>query len=112
MIRTLPLALMFALVACGGGGGENNPQTHSVRGSITPAASGAGATVTLGDKTTTASASGAYSFSGIADGTYTLTPTKTGVTFTPASRQVIVSGDDVGDVDFTAQGGGGTATVS
>jgi len=109
--RTLTLlALALALTACGGGG--DTPATHTVSGAITPTAAGAGATVTLGDKTATASSSGSFSFSGVADGTYTVMPTKAGVTFTPASRSVTVSGDDVSDVDFTAQGGSGTAKIS
>jgi hypothetical protein len=41
---------------------------------------------------TTTNANGRYAFTGMADGTYTVTPTLTGSTFTPASRTVIVSG--------------------
>ena len=79
--------------------------TWSISGTISPAASGTGSTVTLsgaGTGTATADASGNFSFSGLANGTYTLTPSKTGFTFTPASKQVIVSGANVTAVNFTA----------
>src|SRR5262249_61569302 len=49
----------------------------SISGIISPAASGAGATVTLSgaaNGTTNADASGNYSFGGLANGSYTITP--------------------------------------
>src|SRR5271169_6963804 len=52
------------------------PQTFSVSGTISPAPGGNGATVTLSgptNATTTASSSGAYSFTGLANGNYALT---------------------------------------
>lgn len=66
---------------------------------------GAGATVTLSGAegaTTTADASGNYSFNGVVNGTYTVTPSNQGVTFTPPSRQVTVNGGVVTGVNFTA----------
>ena len=36
------------------------------------------------------------------DGTYTVTPTKTGFTFSPTSRSVTIAGTSVTGVDFTA----------
>src|SRR5207237_2906555 len=58
--------------------------TWTISGTITPASVGAGATVTLGGValTTTADASGNYSFSGLSNGTYTVTPAKAGASFT------------------------------
>ena len=47
-------------------------------------------------------ASGNYSFSGLANGNYTVTPTKTGYTFSPISSAVSVSGADVPGKNFTA----------
>src|SRR6185437_3867230 len=64
---------------------------------------GNGATVTLsGGATATqiANASGNYTFSGLASGTYTVTPTRSGFTFTPASTQVSVAGANVTGVNF------------
>jgi hypothetical protein len=40
----------------------------------------------------TANTSGVYSFSGIANGSGTVTPSKTGFTFTPANQAVTVNG--------------------
>jgi hypothetical protein len=78
-------------------------QTWRISGTIT---NGSGATVTLSgaaSATTTADASGNYSFGSLVNGSYTLTPSKTGLTFTPASQQVTVNGGDVTAVNFTAQ---------
>lgn len=56
-----------------------------------------GVTVALsgdGTGTTTTAADGTYSFAGLTDGTYTLTPTLLGSTFSPTSVNVTISGDD------------------
>jgi serine protease len=101
---------VVAALLAGCGGGEENPNpsnTHSVSGVISPASLAAGATVALGTRNTTCDASGGFSFSGVAAGSYTVTPSKTGVTFTPASRSVTVGTSDVTGVDFTAQATGG-----
>ena len=75
----------------------------TVSGAITPAALASGATLTLtGGATATADANGEFSFSGVADGTYTLTPAKSGFVFTPLSQQVTVANaTSVGNVAFT-----------
>src|SRR5206468_8940116 len=52
--------------------------------------------------TVTADASGNYSFTGLLNGAYTVTPTKSGFTFTPANQPVTVSGANVSGVNFTA----------
>jgi hypothetical protein len=62
-------------------------------------------TITLSgnaSETTTTNASGNYSFTGLSNGSYAVTPSKSGYTFTPSSRDVTVNGADVTDVDFTA----------
>ena len=56
-----------------------------------------------GGATATADASGNYTFNAVANGTYTVTPSKAGYTFTPASQTVTVSGANVSAVNFTAQ---------
>ncbi len=58
------------------------------------------------------SASGAYAFTSLCDGTYTVTPSLSGYTFSPSERQVTVSGADVTDVDFTASAKGQPSTYS
>jgi hypothetical protein len=82
------------------------PSTWNISGTISPASGGNGAMVTLGGATSasvTADSSGNYSFSGLANGTYTVTPSKSGYTFTPASRTVTVNGANVSGIGFTAQ---------
>lgn len=76
--------------------GVNFAVTFSISGLLGTA--GSGATVTLSgpvSATTTADSSGNFSFSGLANGIYTITPTKSGVTFTPASRQVTINNASV-----------------
>ena len=50
--------------------------------------------------TTTTDSQGRYTFTGVADGNYTVTPSLTGYTFTPTSRNVTVSGADVTGIGF------------
>ncbi|RYX81766.1 hypothetical protein EON83_22645 [bacterium] len=53
-----------------------------------------GALITLnGGQTATSNTSGIFSFPSLAAGTYTLTPSKTGYTFSPTSRQINLSGN-------------------
>jgi hypothetical protein len=80
-------------------------QTWSISGTVSPAASGTGTTLTLSgaaSRTTTADASGNFTFTGLLNGSYTVTPSKTGFTFTPASQPVTVNGANVAAVNFTA----------
>jgi hypothetical protein len=89
--------------------------TWSISGSISPATSGGGATVTLSGSasgTVLADVNGNYSFSGLANGSYTMTPSKTGFTFTPVVQSVTVNGANQAGVNFTAQGTGPTWSIS
>ena len=56
---------------------------------------------------TTTNASGDYTFTGLANGNYTVTPSKTGFTFSPTSLSQTVSGSDITGENFTA-----TSTLS
>ena len=78
----------------------------AISGTVAPAPDGAGTLLTLSgspSQTTTADASGNYSFPGLGNNSYTVTPSKTGFTFNPPSLTVTVSGSDVPNVSFTAQ---------
>jgi hypothetical protein len=89
--------------------------TYGISGMISPSANGSGATVTLSgtaSATTTADSSGAFSFSGLANGSYTVTPTKTGFTINPASQPVSVDNASVTGVNFTAALGLGIDVVA
>jgi len=79
--------------------------TFSISGTITPAAGGSGATVSLSGAataTTTADSSGNFTFTGVSNGGYVVTPSRTGYTFTPTSGSATVNGANVTGVNFTA----------
>ncbi|MBF0555060.1 MAG: choice-of-anchor D domain-containing protein [Nitrospirae bacterium] len=86
---------------------------HSISGVIYSNGIGvAGVTVSLtgaASGTTTTGANGMYGFLGLSDGNYTVTPSKTGLVFSPASAGVTLSGaDSMGNNFAAASGGGGT----
>ena len=79
--------------------------TFGLSGTISPAAGGNGATVTLSgaaSATTTANSSGNYTFTGLSNGTYAVTPSHAGYTFNPTSQNATVSGASVTGLNFTA----------
>ena len=81
------------------------PQTYSISGTASPAADSSGATITLGgvtSETATADTSGNYIFTGLEGGTYVVTPSKPGFTFSPSSQSVTISTSDPTAVNFTA----------
>jgi fibronectin type 3 domain-containing protein len=51
---------------------------------------------------TTTDSSGNYSFASLTNGTYTVTPTDTGYTFSPINQSVTVNGANQTGVNFTA----------
>jgi hypothetical protein len=80
--------------------------TWGISGTVSPSSSGSGTTLTLtgaAGGTATGDSSGNFSFTGLLNGTYTVTPSRSGFTFTPASQTVTVSGANVTAVNFTAQ---------
>ena len=82
------------------------PTTYTISGTIS-GAGGPGATVTCtGQTPTTADGSGNYSFPGLANDTYTVTPSNGSYTFSPVDQVVVVSGADQPNIDFA------TATLS
>jgi hypothetical protein len=84
-------------------------QAFSISGNVST--NGAGATVALsgvGTASTTADSSGNYSFTALANGTYTVTPTKSGFTFNPASQTATVNNANISALNFTATASGST----
>ncbi len=81
--------------------------TYSISGSVTTSTGTGipGVTVSNGTVSATTSSTGAYTLSGLANGTYTLTPSLSGYTFSPISSSVTVSSANQTGVNFT-----GTAT--
>jgi len=77
-------------------------QSFSISGAVT---GGSGAAVTLSGAATataTANSSGAYSFTGLAVGTYAVTPSHAGFTFSPAAQSATITTASVTGVNFTA----------
>jgi parallel beta-helix repeat protein len=110
------LAMLIALVGCQSVStnqatvtpptGPSN--TANISGTITPQSTGSGVTVMLGgatSATTTANSSGSYSFTNLGSGSYTITASKKGLSFTPPSLQVTVSGSNVTGQNFTVYSG-------
>jgi hypothetical protein len=87
---------------------------YTISGAIAPSSIASGATVTLGGpvgKTATADTSGKFTFSGLANGTYTLKPTKTGVVFSPAMQTLTINGANA-TANFTAAAATQTWNIS
>lgn len=90
----------FKFNSCTGG---TPPATYSISGAITTSGGAgiSGVSVSTGSVSATTNSSGAYTISGLVDGSYTITPTLSGSTFTPSSRSVSVSGANVSGQNFT-----------
>ena len=105
MNRTL--ALLILLASPGAWGADMDVPAageYSLSGSVSGDGM-EGVTITLeGDASSTATtdAEGEYSFHDLAYGNYRVTPSKSGYTFDPVSRLVMISGSDVADVRFAA----------
>jgi len=83
-------------------------ETFSIAGTVSGAIA-EGVTVTLsgdGSATATTDSSGDYSFSELSNGSYTVTPSKAGYSFSLYNALVTVAGADVTGVDFTSSAAG------
>lgn len=80
--------------------------TRSISGTVSTATGPlAGVAVFLTgpvNRTVTTNASGAYSFTGLVNGNYVVTPVLTGYSFTPVTSNVNVNNADVTGINFTA----------
>src|SRR6266704_3391353 len=89
----------------GHGGNKFHTGGFSLSGTINPAAAGNGAAVALSgaaSATSTADNSGNYTFAGLPNGSYLVTPKQTGYAFTPGNQSTTVNGANVSGVNFTA----------
>lgn len=98
--NAMPVYSAFSNTAVVGGA------TYSISGRVRTAAAIpiAGVTMTLtgaATSSTTTDAQGRYTFIGLSNGNYTVTPSKTGYTFTPVNRAVTISGANVTGQNFT-----------
>jgi hypothetical protein len=115
---SLAVALGAACSSGSGGGATTTPpgSTYTISGTIAGLAgapidvalSGASSAITSTD------GAGRFAFDGLPNGTYTLTPSGAGWTFSPGSRNVSVSGASRGSQDFAASpaSSGGTHRIS
>ncbi len=84
--------------------GGSAPATYSISGTVS-GATASGVTMSLtgaASATTTTDASGNYTFGGLANGSYTVTPSQSGYTFSPTSLAVTISGANQTGKNFTA----------
>ena len=84
-------------------------QTWTISGTVSPSSAGSGTVLTLSgasNGTATADSSGNFSFSGLSNGSYTVTPSKTGFVFSPVSQPVTISNGNVTSINFTASSSG------
>lgn len=85
------------------------PATYTVSGTIATSTGAGIGSVTVSARsattgaisTATTSTSGTYTLTGLANSTYTLTPSRSGYTFTPTTRSVAVNGANVSGQNFT-----------
>ena len=87
--------------------------TYAISGTVS-GATAQGVTMTLSGTasgSTTTASDGTYSFTGLVNGSYTITPSKTGYTFSPSSLTFTVSGGNATGKDFTASAGGSVPIV-
>jgi hypothetical protein len=94
-----------AITISGGNATQNftpTQNTYTISGTITLNGTGlAGVTVSSSAGSATTNGSGAYTISGVANGSYTLTPSLAGYTFNPTSQAITVSGGNATQ-DFTS----------
>jgi inhibitor of cysteine peptidase len=103
-------------VGSGNSTGNNFTAVYRISGTITAGGTAVpGATGTLSGAaaaSTTTDAAGNYSLTGLTNGTYTVTPSLAGYTFTPANRSMTVSDADASGNDFTAAYPSGSLTFN
>ncbi|MDQ5987604.1 MAG: hypothetical protein CSYNP_03349 [Syntrophus sp. SKADARSKE-3] len=106
LLIALVLSVSLILSACSGSSsGAANP-TYNIYGTATLNGSALqGVSIILSgasSATTTTDASGNYTFTGLAHGSYTITPSMTGYTFNPVNTAVTISGANSTRNNFTA----------
>ncbi len=120
IMLSLASALAVLLPSCGSSGGSSTGggtppnTTYTLSGTVTAGGNGLqGVTMTLNTAATAITdSSGNYAFGNLADGSYTVTPSKTGYTFSPTSATVTVNNANATGKDFTATAAGSNAGVS
>ena len=103
---TTVFLLATILLSCGGGGGGTEAAAPGIYGQITISGTPiANITVTLSgtaSASTTTNSSGNYRFTGLSNGAYVVTPSRTGCTFTPTASASLPYSGTVITQNFTA----------
>lgn len=101
------VGLFLSIAGCGGAdsGGNNTGGSYSITGKISDSTGAGLAVVTVAlSGTSTASvptdSAGNYTFTGLANGTYAIAPSKSGSTFAPLSKAVSVNNANLPGQDF------------
>jgi Carboxypeptidase regulatory-like domain len=98
------LAAIFALAFAAAGCGNDHVDKYSISGTVTSSGAGLqGVTVTVGEvsgATVTTDVDGNYLIQDIPNGNYTVTPSRSGYTFSPSALTVKVDGANAGGGDF------------
>lgn len=109
IVQVFVILMAVAVAAgCSGGGGGHKAKPESVSFTISGTINGTvlqGVTLTLsGDATgtLTSDSGGYYTFTGLTNGSYTVTPSLAGHVFTPASLVVRIDNADAGAINFTS----------
>ena len=113
--------VIVMMSGCGGGGGGGSTQsaTHSISGNVL---NGSGIPIsgtivvysgTSSGQVTIEASTGNYTISGLAPGTYQLTPEESGYNFNPTSRSVEIAAANVSAINFVGTtGSAGAYTIS
>ena len=107
----LAILISTLLAACGGGGGGSAASTYTLSGTVSgPWVEGVKISVSGTATTATTNANGGYSISGLPAGTYTITPSLAGYSYSPSAPSVTISADAT--QNFTASSAVTTHSVS
>jgi len=112
-----PASLSFSVSGADATGRDFAATSDSTAYGIAGTVSGAtaqGVTLTLGgaaSATTTSAADGSYAFTGLQNGSYTVTPSREGYAFSPSSLSLELGGGDATGKDFVATATSSTTPV-
>ena len=105
ILDVILLGIMITLMAgCSSGGSGSTPTTFAISGTVSGVVA-ANVTINLASgvtNSTTTASDGTYSFTGLGNGTYTVTPILKGYTFSPINQVVTISGANITGQNFTS----------
>jgi hypothetical protein len=113
MRKLFSTAAVFLVAISAAGCDGSSTTTYAITGAVSGAATPVTVNLTgASTATTSTGAGGAYSFTGLKNGTYSVTPSAPGYSCSPASATVTVDHKDVSGVNFTATSSTGPYKIS